>query len=336
MTFLLELRERWLRFYEKYEKWVLMAAKFAAALLALILLTNEVGFFEILKNPFIITAAAVLCALTPGFVTIIVLSGFLLVHLFVMSVPLGMVVVVVLGIMYLLFFRFCPNGVYLLLITVFCFCLNIPYLLPVVVALVCSANYIFAFDFGVFLYFMIHTIGTYSAMLTRQTVVDNAHTLSFISGSILNNHDMYAILITFTVTFFLTYIIRKLPARYAGFYAIIFGIICQFILLVLTDIWLDADLSLGAIVVETVVEIGIALLINALFFGVNFTRTEHFQFDDEEYYYYVKAVPKRTVSVADIKVTHINVKSVRDRNANTEETDHTDTEQETVSKDNRE
>lgn len=316
MTFLLELREQWLHFYEKHEKWVLIISKFGAALLALILLTNEVGFFEILKNPLIIGAAAVLCALTPGFVTVIVLGGFLLVHLFVMSVPLGMVVVVVLGIMYLLFFRFCPGGVYLLLITCFCFSLHIPYLLPVVVALVCSANYIFAFDFGVFLYFIVHTIGTYSAMLTRQTVVDNAHTLSYISGSILNNREMYAVLITFTVTFFLTLIIRKLPARYAGFYAIIIGIICQFILLVLTDIWLDAGLSLGAIVVETVVEIGIALLINALFFGVNFTRTEHFQFDDEEYYYYVKAVPKRTVSVADIKVTHINAKNIKGKRGN--------------------
>lgn len=314
MTFLLELRERWLRFYEKNEKWVLIVAKFAAALTALIILTNEVGFLEILKNPLIIVSAAVLCALTPGFVTIIVLSGFLLLHLFIMSVPLGMVVVVILGIMYLLFFRFCPKAVYLFLITIFCFNLHIPYLLPVVVAILCPVNFIFAFDFGVILYFVIHTISSYGAMLTRQAVMDNAHSLSFISGSILANNEMFAVLITFTITFLITYIIRKLPAKYAGFYAIITGIICQFILLVLTDIWLNANLSLGAIVVETVIEIGLALLFNSLFYGVNYTKTEHFQFDDEEYYYYVKAVPKKTISVSDIKVTHINVKSVKGKN----------------------
>ena len=148
-------------------------------------------------------------------------------------------------------------------------------------------------------------------MLTRQTVVDSAHSLSYISASILNNREMYAVLITFTITFLVTNIIRRMPARYAGFYAIITGIICQFIFLVLTDIWLDAGLSLSAIVAETIVEIGIALLINALFFGVNYTQTEHFQFDDEEYYYYVKAVPKRTISVSDIKVKHINVKTIK-------------------------
>ncbi len=311
MTFLLELRERWLRFYEKHEKWILMAAKFAAALTALFLLTNEVGFFEILKNPLIIIPAAVLCALTPGFVTIIVLSGFLLVHLFVMSFPLGMVVVIVIGIMYLIFFRFCPTAVYLFLITVFCFCIHIPYLLPVVVALICPVSFIFAFDFAVIIYFILHTIGSYSAMLTRQAVTDTAHSLSFISGSILGNREMFAVLITFTITFLLSNIIRRLPARYAGFYAIITGVICQFILLVLTDIWLKADLSLGAIVVQTVVEIALAIICNYLFFGVNYTKTEHFQFDDEEYYYYVKAVPKRTISVSDIKVKHINVKSVK-------------------------
>ena len=329
MTFLLELRERWLRFYEKREKWVMFVVKFAAALTALFLLTNEVGFFEILKNPLIIISAAVLCALTPGFVTIIVLSGFLLTHLLVMSVPLGMVVVVILGIMYLLFFRFSPTAVYLFLITVFCFCFHIPYLLPVVVALICPVSYIFAFDFAVIIYFIIHTIGTYSAMLTRQVVTDTAHSLSFISGSILGNREMFAVLITFTITFLLTNIIRRLPARYAGFYAIITGIICQFILLVLTDICLKADLSLGAIVVQTVVETGLAIICNYLFFGVDYTKTEHFQFDDEEYYYYVKAVPKRTISVSDIKVKHINVKSVKGKQENKEP----DTEPETKNDD---
>ena len=50
-----------------------------------------------------------------------------------------------------------------------------------------------------------------------------------------------------------------------------------------------------------------------MFFGADFTRQEHLQFEDDEYYYYVKAVPKRNVTVSDVKVTHINAKSLKDR-----------------------
>ena len=41
-------------------------------------------------------------------------------------------------------------------------------------------------------------------------------------------------------------------------------------------------------------------------FSVDYTRTEYLQFDDDEYYYYVKAVPKMKVAVEEKTVKHIN------------------------------
>ena len=45
-----------------------------------------------------------------------------------------------------------------------------------------------------------------------------------------------------------------------------------------------------------------------LFFNVDYTRTEKVQFEDDEYYYYVKAVPKISVAAPDKKVKKINTK----------------------------
>ncbi len=42
-----------------------------------------------------------------------------------------------------------------------------------------------------------------------------------------------------------------------------------------------------------------------LFFCVDYSRTENIQFEDDEYYYYVKAVPKVGVSAPEKKVKHI-------------------------------
>ena len=47
------------------------------------------------------------------------------------------------------------------------------------------------------------------------------------------------------------------------------------------------------------------LSIKFFVFNVDYTRTERVQFEDDEYYYYVKAVPKNTVSIADKQIKKI-------------------------------
>ena len=41
-------------------------------------------------------------------------------------------------------------------------------------------------------------------------------------------------------------------------------------------------------------------------FSVDYTRTEYLQFEDDEYYYYVKAVPKAVVTIPEKTVKRIN------------------------------
>ena len=42
-----------------------------------------------------------------------------------------------------------------------------------------------------------------------------------------------------------------------------------------------------------------------VFFSVDYSRTERVQFEDDEYYYYVKAVPKVVVATPEKTVKHI-------------------------------
>ena len=46
------------------------------------------------------------------------------------------------------------------------------------------------------------------------------------------------------------------------------------------------------LVVGTLVSLAVAFLLEFLFFNLDYSRTERVQFEDDEYYYYVKAVPK--------------------------------------------
>ena len=311
-TFLLELKTRWIDFFTKHEKIIMFLFKLAMALTALFLLTYEIGYIEFLKSPLIIIPSAVVCGLTPAPVTLFVVSFFILIHLFTVSYRLAVVVLLVFAVMYLLFFRICPKAVYVLLITCFCFFLHIEYILPVVFGLFFPIGYIFAIDFGIVVYYILHTIGAYEATLTRSTGV-NVQVLSHIAESIFRNNSLYAVLIAFTVTFIIVNIIRRGSFSYSKVYAIITGVVSELVLLVVTDIWLSAGLSLAAIIAGTIVGTFIAFILNTVIFPLDYTRIEHVQFEDDEYYYYVKAVPKRRVAVSDLKVTTINAKDVKER-----------------------
>ena len=51
-----------------------------------------------------------------------------------------------------------------------------------------------------------------------------------------------------------------------------------------------------------IISIVIAYIYDFFIFAVDYTRTEYTQFEDDDYYYYVKAVPKLSLKASDKKV----------------------------------
>ena len=50
----------------------------------------------------------------------------------------------------------------------------------------------------------------------------------------------------------------------------------------------------------------IGFIMEFFLFSVDYSRTERLQFEDDEYYYYVKAIPKISVTAPEKTVKHIN------------------------------
>ena len=53
------------------------------------------------------------------------------------------------------------------------------------------------------------------------------------------------------------------------------------------------------------------LALQFFIFSVDYTRTEHVQFEDDDYIYYVKAVPKMSVTTQEINVKKINAQKAK-------------------------
>ena len=69
---------------------------------------------------------------------------------------------------------------------------------------------------------------------------------------------------------------------------------------------MDVSLSIGPLAMGTLLSVVLAFIFQFFVFAVDYSRTEFLQFQDDEYYYYVKAVPKIAVTAPDVKVQRIN------------------------------
>ena len=58
----------------------------------------------------------------------------------------------------------------------------------------------------------------------------------------------------------------------------------------------------------SLIHILLALVLHFFLFSVDYSRTERVQFEDDEYYYYVKAVPKMSVTTRKKQIKKINAK----------------------------
>src|SRR5699024_6100106 len=71
------------------------------------------------------------------------------------------------------------------------------------------------------------------------------------------------------------------------------------------NVILEGHISYVSIIVSAVLGIALGIVLEFLFFSVDYSQTENIQFEDDEYYYYVKAVPKVGVSAPEKQVKHI-------------------------------
>ena len=88
--------------------------------------------------------------------------------------------------------------------------------------------------------------------------------------------------------------------------AIVIGTIVQMAGVFVGDYLFDVSMPIGELLTAVIASLVLAGLYHFFVFAVDYTRTEYMQFEDDDYVYYVKAVPKVAVSKPDVRVQRMN------------------------------
>lgn len=308
MSSLLVTKEYIKQIYAKNQAYIDPILKFLMALIVFVLINVKMGYMERLDSMVVVLVLALFCSFMPVKTIAILGAVFMLLHYYALAPECAIVVFAIFAVMFLLFLRFASKETIVILLTPISFMLNIPFAMPIAMGLLGSPASVVSVSFGVIISYLVEYTETNAAAITAMDAETAMTKLRFVMDGLIGNKAMLFTIIAFAITLLIVYTIRRMSMDYAWTIATVAGVLADIVILLIGDLLFDLNYSLVGIILGSVVAGVICYALQFFTFYVDYKRTEHLQFEDDEYYYYVKAVPKIVVTTPDKRVKKINTK----------------------------
>ena len=306
MTALLELRENLKKIYSRNEAFILPVIKFLLSFIVLSIINGKMGYMTKLDNMAIVLIVSLLCSFLPtGFMAFFAMM-FAVLHMYALCIETAAVGLVVFLLLYLLFLRFTAKEALVVVLTPVLCMLKLPYVMPVAMGLIGTPASCVSVGCGVVVYYLLQTVITNAPTINSMGAEEATAKLRLLIDGMLGNKAMLVTIAAFAITVIVVYLIRRMSVDHSWTIAMVAGVMIEVMILLVGDLMYDTNLSIVSALLGAVVTLIACKIIEFFRFCLDYSRTEKVQFEDDEYYYYVKAVPKMTVAAPTNTVKKIN------------------------------
>lgn len=306
MTALLELRENLKKIYSRNEAFILPVIKFLLSFIVLSIINGKMGYMTKLDNMAIVLIVSLLCSFLPtGFMAFFAMM-FAVLHMYALSIETAAVGLVVFLLLYLLFLKFTAKEALVVVLTPVLCMLKLPYVMPVAMGLIGTPASCVSVGCGVVVYYLLQTVITNAPTINSMGAEEATAKLRLLIDGMLGNKAMLVTIAAFAITVIVVYLIRRMSVDHSWTIAMVAGVMIEVMILLVGDLMYDTNLSIVSALLGAVVTLIACKIIEFFRFCLDYSRTEKVQFEDDEYYYYVKAVPKMTVAAPTNTVKKIN------------------------------
>ncbi len=306
MATLLILRGRIRHYFEKHYTIIRGILKGLVVLVVLMLLTGKFpdGFFSNYRWVFPVVAVA--CGFLPDAIGILSIVAIVGIEVWQISAVQAVTLLMMIAIFFLLFGRKAKDQWYMLISVPTLSALQMGFSVPVVSALFAGPSLIPALVMGLVVRFSLDAVSEYTATAQRIAGDSNMFApLQYLINYIISNRLLWVALLVYIITFTVVYLLRRANFKYSPQIAILVGTVVLYTLEMVSNIIWELELNLILTSVLVLVTMGIAYLFQFMHISLDYHGIRKLQFEDDEYYYYVSAVPKYNVAVGDKIVTKI-------------------------------
>lgn len=309
MSTLLVWREKLKDIYSKYPVYIQKALQFLTGLILFGLINYNIGFMEQASSVLCTAGLAVVCTFFPMTIMTLAAAALILIHFYAVSMPIAAVSLVIFLLMYIFYFRFTPKKAWIVILSAIAFGLKIPFAIPVVFGLLGTPVWIVPAAFGIMSYYMVDSVKASATALKSADAANMADSLMNFTKQFFTDKEMWLMIAAVVIGILVVHLVRTRSVDHAWKIASAAGAAVSVIIASAGSIALGTDISFVVILLSAVLGIAAGLVLEFLFFSVDYSRTENIQFEDDEYYYYVKAVPKVGVTVPEKEVKNITAEA---------------------------
>lgn len=338
MSTLLSIKEQLREIYAKYSSYITIGIRFALALLTFALINYNIGFMKAASSVIVTLGLSLVCAFLPSIITVLAATALVLAHFYALSMPIAVVAAVFFVLMYIFYFRLSSKMAWVVLLVAAGYALKMPLVVPVAVGLLAGTAGLVPAMCGTFTYYMIHFVKSSASSFKGgdggvEALTDGV--MTFTKQSLMNK-EMWTMAAAVALCILIVYGVKTRAIDHSWKIATGAGVVTAIVVTVGGNIALGLHISYVTLIISGLVAVAVGLLLETFFLSVDYLRTEHLEFEDDEYHYYVKAVPKVGVTIPEKSVKHINERQDKNEEKASRKRQGTETKQEFVSAENTE
>lgn len=288
----LYIRQQLRRFYAEYSTYILMAAKTVTAVALFLMINQAFPYRAILDREIVILAIALLCSILPWNYMTVIACVWLLAQLSGFSLEITLFVLVLLLALAVLRYLMLPGCSLVLVLLPVLAAAKIPYMIPLIVGLTAGLSGFVSVGSGVVLYYVLLFVTKNQSYFTEAAGHTLVERLLFLVKGFIDNREMLMLTVIFCMTAILVHLISRIDVKYAHIIAAVVGAVLMPLTMMMSEKVLHIGFGIGGEIWGSVLGLAVTLLVDWIRSGLVYARTESVQFEDDDYYYFVKAVPK--------------------------------------------
>ncbi len=290
---MLALRDQLKRFYASYDRFILVPLKFLLALFTFMSIDRMLGYMDLLNNAVLLLVLAALCAVLPWNAIPIIGVCMVILHCFGLGLEVGACAVVLYLILLIFYFRFVPGDGMALTLTLATCRIGLPGIVPIGLGLMRGPVSAITAACSVISWFFIRVVNEVAAPLEYSADSSMVDVVQGIVSGLFGNTLMLVYLITFAAVVLIVSLVRKSGLNWAWELAIVLGAVVQIGLFFALEIFLGAQTDTASFLIGTAVSAAVSFVLAFFVYNVDYRGAEHLSFEDDDFVYYVKAIPKR-------------------------------------------
>ncbi len=307
MEKMLLVRENLKAIYGRYSMVIKPLGRFLAMFSILLVIRDRIGLGQF-SQVWVLAAVSLIGAWLPTGMNILLVALTTLFNLSNLSLEVMATVAGLMIVMFCINYAVRPEMNLMVLLLPVCHFLRIPYAAVLIVGMTGTVLELLPVMSGTLFYYIFTYIGKNANAFSSTGTLDPLQKFTQLMSGLMNYKEMWLMCITLGVMLVVARAINKLSLDYAKQIAPGAGLAAGLLVSLIGIFSMDIRMSMVAMLLGMAGSVLIAYAVQFVLLPLNYLQTEYVQFEDDEYYYYVKAVPKMAISRPEVQVKKLNIR----------------------------